>query len=38
MTNFKGHKNLNEIPIFFSTDNNYLPFLDVAIRSIIKNA
>ncbi len=38
MTNFKGHKNLNEIPIFFSTDNNYLPFLDVAIRSLIKNA
>lgn len=28
----------NIIPIFFSTDNNYLPFLDVAIRSLIANA
>ena len=27
-----------EIPIFFSTDDNYLPFLDVAISSIIDNA
>ena len=27
-----------EIPIFFSTDDNYIPFLDVAIRSLIKNA
>ena len=27
-----------EIPIFFSTDDNYLPFLDVAIRSLIQNA
>ncbi len=26
------------IPIFFSTDDNYIPFLDVAIRSLIKNA
>ena len=38
MTNFTGHKGLNEIPIFFSTDDNYLPFLDVALRSLIKNA
>lgn len=38
MTNFLGHKSLNEIPIFFSTDDNYLPYLDVAIRSLIKNA
>lgn len=38
MTNFFGHKDLNEIPVFFSTDNNYLPYLDVAIRSLIKNA
>lgn len=29
---------LKEIPIFFATDDNYVPFLDVAIRSIIKNA
>lgn len=28
----------DEIPIFFSTDDNYVPFLDVAIRSLIKNA
>lgn len=27
-----------EIPIFFSTDDNYIPFLDVAIRSLIANA
>lgn len=25
------------IPIFFSTDDNYLPFLDVTIRSLIAN-
>lgn len=27
-----------EIPIFFSTDDNYIPFLDVAISSLIENA
>lgn len=27
-----------EIPIFFSTDDNYVPFLDVTIRSLIANA
>ena len=27
-----------EIPIFFSTDDNYVPFLDVAIKSLIANA
>ena len=27
-----------EIPIFFSTDDNYIPYLDVAVRSLIKNA
>ena len=27
-----------EIPIFFSTDDNYIPFLDVAVRSLIANA
>ena len=26
------------IPIFFSTDDNYVPFLDVSIRSLIANA
>ncbi len=27
-----------QIPIFFSTDDNYIPFLDVALRSLIENA
>ena len=27
-----------EIPIFFSADDNYMPFLDVAISSLITNA
>ena len=27
-----------EIPIFFSTDDNYIPYLDVAVRSLIANA
>ena len=27
-----------EIPIFFSTDDNYIPYLDVAITSLIENA
>lgn len=27
-----------EIPIFFSTDDNYIPYLDVAIKSLISNA
>lgn len=27
-----------EIPIFFSTDDNYIPFLDVAVHSLIANA
>ncbi len=29
---------LQEIPIFFSTDDNYIPYLDVAISSLIDNA
>ena len=29
---------VREIPIFFSTDDNYIPFLDVAISSLIDNA
>lgn len=28
----------NEIPVFFSTDDNYIPFLDVAVSSLIANA
>ena len=27
-----------EIPIFFSTDDNYIPYLDVAVSSMIANA
>ncbi len=27
-----------EIPVFFSTDDNYIPYLDVAISSLIANA
>ena len=27
-----------EIPIFFSTDDNYIPYLDVTIKSLIANA
>lgn len=27
-----------EIPVFFSTDDNYVPYLDVAISSLIANA
>ncbi|MBQ3551206.1 MAG: glycosyltransferase family 8 protein [Clostridia bacterium] len=27
-----------EIPVFFSTDDNYVPYLDVAINSLITNA
>ena len=29
---------IKEIPIFFSTDDNYIPYLDVAISSLIENA
>jgi len=32
------HNHLQEIPIFFSTDDTYLPYLDVAIASLIANA
>ncbi len=28
----------NEIPLFFATDDNYLPYMAVALRSIIDNA
>ena len=27
-----------EIPIFFATDDNYIPYLEVALRSLITNA
>ena len=38
MTNAEVKHTKGEIPIFFSTDNNYVPFLDVTIRSLIANA
>ena len=31
-------KDKKEIPIFFATDDNYIPYLDVALRSLISNA
>ena len=35
----KLYKKTNkEIPIFFATDDNYIPYLDVALRSLIANA
>ena len=34
----KNPKNLEVIPIFFATDDNYIPFLDVAIGSLIENS
>jgi lipopolysaccharide biosynthesis glycosyltransferase len=35
----KGAKKMKkEIPIFFSSDNNYVPYLDVALRSLISNS
>ena len=27
-----------EIPVFFSSDDHYIPYLDVAIKSLIANA
>lgn len=38
MLNTKVNNHKNEIPIFFSTDDNYIPFLDIAIASLIENA
>ena len=37
MLNIKNEKR-KEIPIFFATDDNYIPFLDIAIRSLKENA
>lgn len=36
--NKKYHIGSDEIPVFFSTDDNYIPFLDVALASMIENA
>ena len=34
----KKHMYNQEIPVFFSTDDHYVPYLDVAIASLIDNA
>ncbi len=34
----KNKVNQKPIPIFFATDDNYIPFLEVAMRSLIANA
>ncbi len=36
--NYKYNIGADEIPVFFSTDDNYIPFLDVALSSMIENA
>lgn len=36
--NYRAHTHFNEIPIIFSTDDNYAPYLDVAVASLIENA
>ena len=33
-----AEKMRTEIPIFFSTDDHYMPYLDVAVASLIANA
>ena len=32
------NKELKEIPIFFAIDDQYIPFLAVALKSLIENA
>ena len=32
------NKELGEIPIFFAIDDQYIPFLAVALKSLIENA
>ncbi|MBQ8498183.1 MAG: glycosyltransferase family 8 protein [Clostridia bacterium] len=36
--NYANEVSNKEIPIFFSSDDNYIPYLDVAIASLIANA
>lgn len=36
--NYKADMEVKEIPVFFSTDDNYAPYLDVAVASLIENA
>ena len=35
---FSDNTPYTEIPVFFSTDDHYIPCLDVAIASLIDNA
>lgn len=37
-TNKKNVKNMKEVPIFFAVDDNYIPVLSVAIKSMLDNA
>ena len=36
--NYSADTQSKEIPVFFSTDDHYIPYLDVAIASLIENA
>ena len=38
MKKVKNPQNKKEIPIFFASDDNYLPFLDVTLVSLLENA
>ena len=38
MKNTNKTLNMKEIPIFFASDDNYLPFLDVTLMSLIEHA
>lgn len=35
---YRSHTLINEIPIIFSTDDNYAPYLDITVASLIENA
>ena len=32
------NKELKEIPVFFAVDNGYIPFLGVALKSLVDNS
>lgn len=35
---YRNNFNANAIPVFFSTDDQYIPYLDIALASLIENA
>ena len=35
---YRNHLSTNVIPVFFSTDDQYIPYLDIALASLIENA